>query len=517
MLDTRNISKAVINIGEFRDKVLGCWTGKNIGGTLGAPFEGKREMNDIHFYTQELRGNPAPNDDLDLQLVWLQAAEELGIYNVTPRILAERWVNSVSAPCNEYSVCKANISNGFYPPLSGSCNNDRWKFSNGAWIRSEIWACAFPGSPDEAALMAYNDACCDHCGEGIYAEIFTASMESAAFIVSDIRKLIEIALSKIPEGCRVARAVRLAAELFDRGEDFKRARNAVVKDSEDLGWFQAPVNLGFVVLGLLYGRGDFGKSVCLAVNCGDDTDCTGATAGAILGIIMGRSEIPKEWTEPIGETIKIAAINPLDMNIPQTLGELTERTVRLALSARYENPTLPRIVSEPSSVSADCLDGLKSSAAVEKRLWGRSPYELTFVFPSAELAVDYENGPFITPGVPKKLFLTVRGSTFSERLARLDFNLPGGWSAAPAAGVTFNCVKYCASRAEITLTPGPAAEPFVFVLLDLRFSGRAIPDAVYIPFQVSGAVNYNPSGHYHLSLDEKHRREARLKEISCSY
>ena len=70
-------------------------------------------------------------------------------------------------------------------------------------------------------------------------------------------------------------------DAFDAGEDWKTARNRVVADSADLGWFQAPANVAFTILGLLYGGGDFGRSVCLAVNCGDDTDCTGATCGAV--------------------------------------------------------------------------------------------------------------------------------------------------------------------------------------------------------------------------------------------
>ena len=67
---------ARINIHEFRDKVLGCWQGKNIGGTLGAPMEGTRQLGDISFYTQETAGRPAPNDDLDLQLVWRRLSAE---------------------------------------------------------------------------------------------------------------------------------------------------------------------------------------------------------------------------------------------------------------------------------------------------------------------------------------------------------------------------------------------------------------------------------------------------------
>ena len=89
-------SEEKINIEEFRDKVLGCWTGKNIGGTLGAPMEGKREIFDVTFYMQDLKGNPAPNDDLDLQLVWLKAIEDHGIYNVNERLLGEYWMAHIT-------------------------------------------------------------------------------------------------------------------------------------------------------------------------------------------------------------------------------------------------------------------------------------------------------------------------------------------------------------------------------------------------------------------------------------
>lgn len=80
-----------INLTEYRDKVEGCWAGKNIGGTLGAPMEGSRELTHHEFYTQDLQGAPAPNDDLDLQLIWLEAIERHGLYNLTPRL--SRWWN----------------------------------------------------------------------------------------------------------------------------------------------------------------------------------------------------------------------------------------------------------------------------------------------------------------------------------------------------------------------------------------------------------------------------------------
>ena len=233
----------------YRDKVLGCWTGKNIGGTLGAPFEWKEGPFDVSFYTQDLKGEPAPNDDLDLQLIWLKAIEENGIYQVNERVLGDCWLAHITGPWNEYSVGKFNMMNGLLPPLSGFCNNDVWRNSNGAWIRSEIWACMFPGEPDEVAPFAWCDACVDHADDGIYAEIFTASLESAAFIESDLRKLINCALARIPADCRVARSVKIVLDSFDAGEDWQTARRKVIDDSADLGAFQAPANVSYAIIG----------------------------------------------------------------------------------------------------------------------------------------------------------------------------------------------------------------------------------------------------------------------------
>ncbi len=62
---------------EYRDKVYACWLGKNIGGTLGAPYECGKYVNNLTFY-DPVPTEPLPNDDLDLQLVWLQMLEERG-------------------------------------------------------------------------------------------------------------------------------------------------------------------------------------------------------------------------------------------------------------------------------------------------------------------------------------------------------------------------------------------------------------------------------------------------------
>ena len=58
-----------------------------------------------------------------------------------------------------------------------------------------------------------------------------------------------------------------------------------------------------VAASLLYGGGDFGKSVCMAVETGFDTDCNGATVGSVVGMAKGIDEISEEWKAPMHDTL----------------------------------------------------------------------------------------------------------------------------------------------------------------------------------------------------------------------
>lgn len=490
MFDTSSPSGQALNRAEYRDRVLGCWTGKNIGGTLGGPFEGQRQMNDATFYVQDLNGRPAPNDDLDLQLVWLLAAEENGLYRLNERKLGEYWLNFITAPWNEYGVGKANMRAGLPPPLSGACNNERWHASNGAWIRSEIWACLFPGSPDEAAQFAYYDACCDHRGDGIYAEVFTASVESAAFVEADPRALIRLGLARIPETSRVARSVQLACACYDEKRPFVDARNALVKDSEDLGWFQAPANIGFVVLGLLYGEGDFARSVTLANNCGDDTDCTAGTLGALLGILQGRKALPERWTAPIGDGIETCSIDTFGTGgrtvyrpIPRTLGELTDRVAALAEATARENGAIPQFTDAPAAIDAAYRAKLENGEAVKKRVWNRSPYELAFDLPYGQLFCDYEGGPFVEPGQEKRITLGLRDFRAIEKVVAIQLDLPEGWRAVGADACCLNLHCGSSARATLTFIPGEFRGTHTYFPVRVTPCDRAIPYTVNLPWQ----------------------------------
>lgn len=69
------------------------------------------------------------------------------------------------------------------------------------------------------------DASVDHgLGEGTYAAIFTAALESIAFVENDVRTVVETALGYLPESSRVAQCVRCVLEEYDKGTDYRDTR-----------------------------------------------------------------------------------------------------------------------------------------------------------------------------------------------------------------------------------------------------------------------------------------------------
>lgn len=330
--------KLTLDRSTYQDKVRACWIGKNIGGTMGTPYEGVREVLDVQGFATP-KNVVLPNDDLDLQLVWLHSLEQIGPKNINSANLGELWLNLIHPHWNEYGIGKTNMRRGLQPPLSGDYDNN-WKDSNGAWIRTEIWASVAPGAPELAAKYAIEDAKVDHgAGEGTFAAAFVATMQSAAFVLSDLRACIQLGLCAIPESCRMAQSLRLVLSCYDSGKTWLETRNAVFEANRDIGngWFEAPTNVSYAVLGLLFGEGDFKRSMITAINCGDDTDCTAATVGATLGILYGMNGIPADWAEHIGDEIVTVSIarGHDGKRVPKTCTELTERVVALAPFVLY--------------------------------------------------------------------------------------------------------------------------------------------------------------------------------------
>ena len=315
-----------IETSELRNKVLGCWLGKAVGGTLGQPYEGDPGPLDLSFY-RPVPTEMIPNDDLDLQVVWACVLDRMGKHpTVSRHVLADAWRDNIEFPFDEYGVAKRNLALGLAPPVTGSYDN-AFAHGMGAAIRSEVWACLAAGDPELAAAYAYEDACVDHAGEGVHAEVFLAALEAAAFVEADRDTLLDRSLDTLPTDSTVRQAIADTRQWWDADGDWHAVRRRIVERYGHENFTDVTQNLAFTVLGWLAGGGDFGRSICIAVNCGADTDCTGATLGALLGI-LDPDGIPQKWLDPIGRDLVLSP-GIVGIDPPDTLDGFTDLVLSL--------------------------------------------------------------------------------------------------------------------------------------------------------------------------------------------
>lgn len=410
---------------EYLDRVYACWLGKNIGGTLGMPYECNKNQQSLTFYNPLPQEN-APNDDLDMQIVWLEMMRERGVY---PSLadFAEYWIKHLSPyPWCEYGMFRRNLERGLMPPIAG-CFENYFIDEMGSPIRSEIWACVAPGDPQLAAALAWSDAVLDHAGgEGVYGEMFWAAVESAAFVLDEPRTLIAIGLNMIPVWCRISRVIREVLWCADNGIAWEEARTRVLKGFGHDSPCHAPQNHGFTVMGWLYGE-DFGDKLCKAVNCGYDTDCTGATLGSVLGLLGGTKSIPSEWREPVGEGIVLHKFTA-DFESARDVGELTARTAEVAEKMVQERSDTV-CFGDTTITPANLLPLLWRNERARTVLT-RDPQSAIATLDGCDLALHYGGEPVLRPGLPKLVGLSLKRDDVTLP-AVLSLTAPAGWEVRP--------------------------------------------------------------------------------------
>ncbi|NYE21594.1 ADP-ribosylglycohydrolase family protein [Microbacterium immunditiarum] len=498
-----------VNGERYRDKVDGCWLGKNAGGTLGAPLEeafGKPEPLDVWWYTQVEEGG-IPNDDLEMQLIWLKAIEEVGP-GLTSRHLVRYWLDHIGYNPDEYGLSKMNMKLGLEPPLSGSYSN--WfKDCMGCPIRSEIWACLAPGAPRIAARYAYMDAICDHAGgESVYGELFNVALESATFVIEDVQELIDIGMSYIPESSLTARAINAARSAHAEGLDWKQARERVMQATPHYNAQYSPLNMGFQIIGLLYGE-DFGDALCKTVNCGYDTDSSGASTGSYLGLISGRSGLPAKWLEPLGETIStteslrgIMNVSDVRNPIPTNMTELTDRVQRAARMVLRAHG----VMGEDGIVRVSKEDLYADDAIIALR--DSSPTEVFFPGLDVDVAVEYIDLPAIASGETKSLITRLENIRPQAITVTCVIDGPSGWGLPEAQRVELPAHGSADISWHVT---GPApADLHNSNILYLTVTPHERPPQPSIPIVLVGAGSYRVSGPFPLSDGESAAEELAL-------
>lgn len=274
-----------ISYDKYLDKIYGCFIGKAISGNIGAPHEGVKMPMELTFQDYMIDCTQ-PNDDLDLQVLWLDVVEKKGL-NFTSYDLLHSFVKNCDYSPGEYAIMRKNYMKGIYPPYSGKFSNDYYIEGMGCPIRSEIWGCIAAGNMELSAELSYRDGCIDHYGESIIAEQFFAALESEAFFDDDVQSLIQKALCVVPEESKFRSLVTYTVEMCSKYKDIKKVLSKILFKYGHPDCTNMYQNMGITIASLILGDLDIIKSSIMALNCGFDTDCTCASVGSVIGIIKG--------------------------------------------------------------------------------------------------------------------------------------------------------------------------------------------------------------------------------------
>ena len=256
-------------------------------------------------YADKVKCAPA-DDDTNYTVLAQTVIEKYG-KDFKPDNVGSTWLamQPKDAYCTAERVAYRNLVNGFRPPNTAIYKNPYREWI-GAQIRADYYGYINPGNPQLAAEMAWRDASISHIKNGIYGAMFVAAMLACAAVSSDVKEVILCGLGEIPQQSRLHQRVSEVLGRFESGERCDKVMayvHQLFNEYSSHGWCHTISNAMIVTAALLYGGGDYGKSICLAVQTGFDTDCNGATVGSIVGMMYGISRIGREWTAPLGDRL----------------------------------------------------------------------------------------------------------------------------------------------------------------------------------------------------------------------
>jgi hypothetical protein len=319
-----NSENATISLSKdvLKDKIKGAWAAQTIGVTFGAPIEFKynstmvQDNQKIHWsdssLISEFKRKPGTYDDIYMDLTFMQVIQDHGI-----DASAQQYADAIGKATYKLwfanQSARYNIQNGLTPPQSGHWLNNPCADDIDFQIEADFAGLMSPGMVNSAIGICDKVGHIMNYGDGYYGGVYIASLYSHALVansVNDIKTIVREALKPIPAKSKFAQCINDVIQWHNESpKDWKSTwykvnRKWSIDTGSPLGIFKpfnidAKINAAWVVLGLLYGEGDFTKTFEITTRCGDDADCNPASAGGILAAIVGYNKIPDFWKQGI--------------------------------------------------------------------------------------------------------------------------------------------------------------------------------------------------------------------------
>lgn len=312
--------------GQLQDKIRGGWAGQTIGVVYGAPVEFKYQGSIIdeyqvipwneHYVKYWWDKKPGLFDDIYTDLNFVNVFEKYGI-DASMDTIAAYWANTAYHLAHANQASRYNILRGLKPPQTGHWLNNPHADDLDFQIESDFIGLMAPGMLKKTTEIADRVGHIMNSGDGWYGGVFMASLYSMAFVSDDVNTIVDKALQTIPEGTKFRDCISDVIRWHKQYPDSWKTTWFELQNkwNKDVGCpkgvylsfnIDAKINSAYTVIGLLYGQGNFTRSVDIATRCGQDADCNAASVGGILGVMTGYKGLPEFWLRPLQE---IEALN----------------------------------------------------------------------------------------------------------------------------------------------------------------------------------------------------------------
>ena len=311
------VEQISITKADLKDKIKGGWAGQVIGCTYGGPTEflWNGTMIDERVpipwdntrMTWYFENFPGLYDDVYMDLTFVDIFEKHGL-DAPDSLHALAFANAGYPLWHANQAARYNILNGIMPPASGYWKNNPHSDDIDFQIESDFAGLMSPGMINSAVEIADKIGHIMNYGDGLYGGMYVAGMYSLAFVHNDIEFIVEEALKTIPTESLFHQCISDVIGWYKQNPDDWKATwfEAQKKWTNDIGCpysvfnainIDAKINAAYIVIGLLYGKGDYGASIDISTRCGYDSDCNPANVAGILGTMMGYSQIPDYWKQ----------------------------------------------------------------------------------------------------------------------------------------------------------------------------------------------------------------------------
>lgn len=328
---------------ELRDKIAGGWAGKIIGVAYGGPtefrFNGVINEETITWDPTSVR-DAIWQDDLYVQMTFMMTMDDHGV-DAPAEEFAKDFADAGYMLFHANRKARKNIWDGIMPPQSGHPKYNLHADDIDFQIEADFIGFMNPGMPRSANALCDRIGHIMNYGDGVYGGMFVSALYAAAYFESDIETIVRTALASIPAKSGYAQVIGDVLDGYRNNPTDWRATWHTLQEewgtvdicgALDPFNIDAKLNGAYIAMGLLYGGGNFERTLEISTRCGQDSDCNPSNAAGVLGIIMGYNHIPEKWKRHIPE---IAEEKFIHTNY--TFNKVVDRTVDYAVQLIKRN------------------------------------------------------------------------------------------------------------------------------------------------------------------------------------